>query len=56
VDKINKKDNNKNIKKFYELDHQERLQYLKKEARLTEQDSKYFKTFQRILNLIELTI
>ena len=62
MDKINKKENNKNIKKFYELYHQERLQYLKKEAHITEQDSEILQdfpknfAFKKINNMIENAI
>lgn len=62
MDKINKKENKKNIKKFYELDHQERLQYLKKEARINEQDSEILQDFpknfdfKKINNMIENAI
>ena len=55
MDKINKKENKKNIKKFYELDHQERLQYLKKEARINEQDSEILQDFPKNLILRKLT-
>ena len=62
MDKTNKKENNKNIKKFYEFDHQERLQYLKKEAHITEQDSEILQdfpknfAFKKINNMIENAI
>ena len=58
----NKKDNNKNIKKFYELDHQERLEFLKKESHLTDQDLKIFQDFPKnfgfsnVNNMIENAI
>ena len=62
MDKVNKKENNKNIKKFYELDLQERLQFLKKETHITEQDSEIFQdfpknfVFNKINNMIENAI
>jgi hydroxymethylglutaryl-CoA reductase len=57
-----KKNNDKNIKKFYELEHKERLEFLKKEAHLTDQDSKIFQDFpknfefNKVNNMIENAI
>lgn len=62
MDKVNKKKNIKNIKKFYGLDLQERLQFLKKETHITEQDSEIFQdfpknfVFNKINNMIENAI
>jgi hydroxymethylglutaryl-CoA reductase len=63
VNKINnKEDNNKNIKKFYELEHYERLEFLKKESHLTDQDLKIFHDFPKnfgfnnVNNMIENAI
>lgn len=62
MDKKNNKKNNKNVKKFYELDHYDRLKFLKKDARLTDQDLKIFQDFpknfefNKINNMIENAI
>ena len=62
MDKKNNKKNDKNVKKFYELDHYDRLKFLKKDARLTDQDLKIFQDFpknfefNKINNMIENAI
>jgi hydroxymethylglutaryl-CoA reductase len=62
VDKNNNKKNDKNVKKFYELDHYERLEFLKKDAHLTDQDIKIFQDFpknfefNKVNNMIENAI
>jgi len=62
VDKNNNKKNDKNVKKFYELDHHERLEFLKKDAHLTDQDLKIFQDFpknfefNKVNNMIENAI
>lgn len=62
MDKKNNKKNNKNVKKFYELDHYDRLEFLKKDAHLTDQDLKIFQDFpknfefNKINNMIENAI
>jgi hydroxymethylglutaryl-CoA reductase len=61
VDKKNNKKNDKNVK-FYELDHYDRLEFLKKDAHLTDQDLKIFQDFpknfefNKINNMIENAI
>ena len=60
--KNNKKSNSKNIKKFYELDHRERLEFLKEESHLTDQDLTIFQDFPKnfgfnnVNNMIENAI
>jgi hydroxymethylglutaryl-CoA reductase len=62
VDKKNNKKNDKNGKKFYELDHYDRLEFLKKDAHLTDQDLKIFQDFpknfefDKVNNMIENAI
>ena len=62
MDKNNNKKNDKNVKKFYELDHHERLEFLKKDAHLTDQDLKIFQDFpknfefNKVNNMIENAI
>jgi len=62
VDKNNNKKNDKSVKKFYELDHHERLEFLKKDAHLTDQDLKIFQDFpknfefNKVNNMIENAI
>ena len=62
MDKKNNKKNDKNGKKFYELDHYDRLEFLKKDAHLTDQDLKIFQDFpknfefDKINNMIENAI
>lgn len=62
MDKKNNKKNDKNVKKFYELDHYDRLEFLKKDAHLTDQDLKIFQDFpknfefNKINNMIENAI
>ena len=62
MDKKNNKKNDKNGKKFYELDHYDRLEFLKKDAHLTDQDLKIFQDFpknfefNKINNMIENAI
>ena len=61
MDKKNNKKNDKNVK-FYELDHYDRLEFLKKDAHLTDQDLKIFQDFpknfefNKINNMIENAI
>jgi hydroxymethylglutaryl-CoA reductase len=61
VDKKNNKKNDKNVK-FYELDHYDRLEFLKKDAHLTDQDLKIFQDFpknfefNKVNNMIENAI
>jgi hydroxymethylglutaryl-CoA reductase len=61
VDKNNSKKNDKNVK-FYELDHHDRLKFLKKDAHLTDQDLKIFQDFpkyfefNKVNNMIENAI
>ena len=62
MDKKNNKKNDKNGKKFYELDHYDRLEFLKKDAHLTDQDLKIFQDFpknfefDKVNNMIENAI
>ncbi|MDF2737446.1 MAG: mvaA [Nitrososphaeraceae archaeon] len=62
MDKKNNKKNDKNVKKFYELDHGDRLEFLKKYAHLTDQDLKIFQDFpknfefNKVNNMIENAI
>ena len=62
MDKKNNKKNDKNGKKFYELDHYDRLEFLKKDAHLTDQDLKIFQDFpknfefNKVNNMIENAI
>lgn len=62
MDKKNNKKNDKNGKKFYELDHYDRLEFLKKDVHLTDQDLKIFQDFpknfefDKINNMIENAI
>ena len=61
MDKKNNKKNDKNVK-FYELDHYDRLEFLKKDAHLTDQDLKIFQDFpknfefNKVNNMIENAI
>jgi hydroxymethylglutaryl-CoA reductase len=62
VNKNNNKKNDKSDKKFYQLDHHERLEFLKKEDYINEQDLKIFEDFpknfefNKINNMIENAI
>ena len=62
MDKKNNKKNDKNVKKFYELDHYDRLEFLKKDTHLTDQDLKIFQDFpknfefNKVNNMIENAI
>ena len=62
MNKNNNKKNDKSDKKFYQLDHHERLEFLKKEAYINEQDLKIFEDFpknfefNKINNMIENAI
>jgi hydroxymethylglutaryl-CoA reductase len=62
VNKNNNKKNDKSDKKFYQLDHYERLEFLKKEAYINEQDLKIFEDFpknfefNKINNMVENAI
>jgi hydroxymethylglutaryl-CoA reductase len=62
VNKNNNKKNDKSDKKFYQLDYHERLEFLKKEDYINEQDLKIFEDFpknfefNKINNMIENAI
>jgi hydroxymethylglutaryl-CoA reductase len=62
VNKNNNKKNDKSDKKFYQLDHHERLEFLKKEDYINEQDLKIFEDFpknfefNKINNMVENAI
>ena len=62
MDKKSSKKNDKNVKKFYELDHYDRLEFLKKDTHLTDQDLKIFQDFpknfefNKVNNMIENAI